>query len=89
MVNQPGFLEHDQWQVQIQAMVQKRAEVYVYSDGLTDQQINAGIAQSLRDIPETVESLLKNFGSDATIAVLPQGPQTIPFLEGSKSHSKA
>jgi nickel-dependent lactate racemase len=81
LVNQPGFMEHDQWQVQIQAMVQKRAEVYVYSDGLTDQQIQQALLNPCRDIPETVERLVRNFGPDATIAALPQGPQTIPFLE--------
>jgi len=82
MVNQPGFLEHDQWQVQIQAMVQKRGEVYVYSDGLTDHQIQQALLNPCGDILETVVSLLKEFGQDATIAVLPHGPQTIPFLEG-------
>ncbi len=39
LISQPGFSVQDQWQVQIQAQIQRRAEVYVYSDGLTDDQI--------------------------------------------------
>jgi hypothetical protein len=63
-------------------MVQKRADVYVYSDGLTDQQITQALLNPCRDIPDTVERLINKFGPNATIAVLPQGPQTIPYLEG-------
>ncbi|HEX9092049.1 MAG TPA: nickel-dependent lactate racemase, partial [Anaerolineales bacterium] len=39
MISKPGFSAQDQWQVQIQAQIQQRADVYVYSDGLTDEQI--------------------------------------------------
>ena len=39
MLRQPGFSAHDQWQVQIQAQIQRHADVYVYSDGLGDDEI--------------------------------------------------
>ena len=35
----PGFLQQDQWQAQIQAQIQLKADVYVYADYLSDAQI--------------------------------------------------
>ena len=43
MISKPGFCAQDQWQVQIQAQIQRRADVYVYSDGLTDEQIERAL----------------------------------------------
>jgi nickel-dependent lactate racemase len=80
MVTQPGFQAHDQWQVQIQAMIQKRARVFVYSDGLTDEQIRGCLFTPCRDISATLQTLRRQYGSDASIAVLPEGPLTIPYL---------
>jgi nickel-dependent lactate racemase len=82
MVLRPGFCAPDQWQVQIQAAIQMQAEVYVYSDGLSDEQIRQALLQPCRDIPATVESLRARVGAGASIAVLPEGPQTIPYLIG-------
>ncbi|MFN8472231.1 MAG: nickel-dependent lactate racemase [Anaerolineae bacterium] len=78
MVAQPGFSEHDQWQVQIQAIIQ--ADVHVYSDGLIDEQIRAALFIPCRSIEATVASLLQRYGANARIAVLPEGPQTVAYL---------
>ncbi|MFN8500050.1 MAG: nickel-dependent lactate racemase [Anaerolineae bacterium] len=80
MVAAPGFSEHDQWQVQLQAIIQLKADVYVYSDGLTDEQIAEALFIPCRDIAATVASLLDRYGPDARIAVLPEGPQTVAYL---------
>ena len=56
MVAQPGFSEQDQWQVQIQAIIQLKAQVYVHSDGLTDTQITDALFTPCRDIEATVAS---------------------------------
>jgi nickel-dependent lactate racemase len=79
----PGFLEQDQWQAQIQAQIQLKAEVYVYSRNLTDEQIRAALLLPCRQIEATVEELRKRYGSQATICVLPEGPLTIPYIESS------
>jgi nickel-dependent lactate racemase len=76
----PGFLEQDQWQAHIQALVQSRAEVYVRSDGLTDDQIRAALLRPCRRIEDTVADLLGAYGRDASICVMPEGPQTIPYI---------
>lgn len=81
LISQPGFSAQDQWQVQIQAQIQKRADVYVYSDGLTDQQIERALFIPCRDIEFTLAQLSKRYGEGARICVLPEGPQLIPYLQ--------
>jgi nickel-dependent lactate racemase len=78
MISQPGFHAQDQWQVQIQAQIQQRADVYVYSNGLSDEQIKQALFSPCRDIERTVADLKEKYGS--RICVLPEGPQTIPYL---------
>jgi nickel-dependent lactate racemase len=76
----PGFLEPDQWQAQIQAHIQLKADVYVKAEGLTDDQVRAALLLPCRSIEETVDELIGRCGPAATICVLPQGPQTIPLI---------
>jgi len=82
-IHTPGFLELDQWEAQVQALVQLKAEVYLYSDGLTDDQIEGSWLKPCRNILATLEKLRAHFGPQAKICVLPEGPQTIPFVGGS------
>lgn len=82
LISQPGFSVQDQWQVQIQAQIQRRAEVYVYSDGLTANQIQQALFLPCRDIEATVAHLQERYGPQARICVMPEGPQLIPYLCG-------
>jgi nickel-dependent lactate racemase len=79
-VTEPGFLEQDQWQAQIQAQIQAYSEVHVFADGLTDEQICAAHLVPCRDVVQTVSLLRSRFGPSATVCVLPEGPLTIPHL---------
>ncbi len=85
LISQPGFSEHDQWQVQIQAQIQLRAQVFVYSDGLSDGQITRALLTPCRDIPATLADLRRRFGPNARVCVLPDGPMTIPYLAPGQS----
>ena len=76
----PGFLKHDQWQAQIQAQIQLKADVYVRTDNLTDKQIRGAHLNPCHTIEETVAALLEKYGPNATICVMPEGPQTIPYV---------
>ncbi len=78
MVARPGFAAADQWQVQIQALIQRHADVFVYSDGLTDTQIAAALLTPCRDIPTTVQKLRVQYGP--RVAVLPEGPYIVPYI---------
>lgn len=78
MIAAPGFEMQDQWQVQIQAQIQQQVDVYVYSDGLTDAQIERAMFTPSRDIAATLQHLMTAKGS--RVAVLPNGPQVIPYV---------
>jgi lactate racemase len=80
MLAQPGFAEQDQWQVQIQALIQLHADVYVYSEGVTDKEIQGALFTPSRDVTETVRGLCARYGENARVCVLPEGPQTIPYV---------
>ena len=82
MIAQPGFSEHDQWQVQIQAQIQLRSEVFVYSDGLTNEQIERALFTPCRDIEQTIDRLQNKYGPETRICVIPKGPQVIPYYAG-------
>src|SRR5205085_916037 len=79
MLSTPGFVRPEQWQAQIQALIQRRAKVLVYSS-LSEEVIRACHLAPCRDIRATVLEGLHRFGSQARVAVLPQGPLTIPYL---------
>ena len=80
LISRPGFSSQDQWQVQIQAQIQLRASVYVYSDGLTDEQIERALFIPCRSIENTLAQLLEKYGPGARICAIPEGPQVIPYL---------
>jgi nickel-dependent lactate racemase len=79
----PGFLKQDQWQAQIQAQIQLKADVYVRTNNLTAEQIRSALLQPCRRIEDTVTELLDRYGPQARICVLPEGPQTIPYIRAS------
>ncbi len=75
----PGFVRPEQWQAQIQALIQRRARVQVFS-ALPPEVIRACHLTPCIDIGEAVRSRLSELGPNARVAVLPQGPLTIPYL---------
>jgi nickel-dependent lactate racemase len=75
MLATPGFVRPEQWQAQIQALVQRKARVLVYSS-LPDEIIRTCHLEPCHDIAAAVAAV----GSNARVAVLPQGPLTIPYL---------
>ena len=79
-LERPGPTQHDQWQVQVQAQIQRRARVMVHASGLTPSQVRAAWLEPVDDISACVAEMLAAAGAEARLAVLPQGPQTIPYL---------
>jgi lactate racemase len=79
MLSTPGFVRPEQWQAQIQALIQRRAEVLVYSS-LNEETIRAAHLAPCKDIAAAVHDRAKKLGPQARVAVLPQGPLTIPYL---------
>jgi lactate racemase len=79
MLSTPGFVRPEQWQAQIQALIQRRAEVLLHSS-LSGDIVRHAFLTPCPDIATTVRDRLKTLGPQARIAVLPQGPLTIPYL---------
>jgi nickel-dependent lactate racemase len=79
MLSTPGFVRPEQWQAQIQALIQRKARVLVHST-LSDATLSAAHLEPCPDIGAQVQSELNRLGPDARVAVLPQGPLTIPYL---------
>jgi lactate racemase len=67
----------DQWQAQIQAKIQAQARVLVRADGVPDDDLRAAHVEPVDDVQAAV---LDAAGPDGRICVLPEGPQTIPYL---------
>jgi len=80
MICAPGYSMPDQWQVQIQAQVQMKAKVLVKNSGLAADAIRAAHFDPIDDVEQAVTCALGAAGPAATLCVLPQGPQTIPYL---------
>jgi len=79
LLNTPGFVRPEQWQAHIQALVQRKANVLVHSS-LADEVVRAAHLTPCHDISATVSELVRANHNGARIAVLPQGPLTIPYL---------
>jgi lactate racemase len=80
MITSPGFARPDQWQVQIQAQIQLKAKVLVKAGGLSERQIRAAQFEPIEDVGSAVRQAMRVAGPMATLCVLPQGPQTVPYL---------
>ena len=76
MIQQPNYERHDQWQAQIQAQIQMKADVYLKSGYLTPQQV----AEAHLKPVDRIEDAIAECGTEARICVLPEGPQTIPYI---------
>jgi lactate racemase len=80
MISAPGYSVPDQWQVQVQAQIQTKADVLVKTGGLRPEEIRAAHFTPIDDIAASVQDTLRRAGPGSTLCVLPQGPQTIPYL---------
>lgn len=83
MINAPGFSEADAWQVQIQAQVQMKARVVVKNSCLSAEALREAHFEQTDDVGRAVREALRGAGPGATLCVLPQGPQTIAYLQPS------
>lgn len=79
MLATPGFVRPEQWQAHIQALIQRKAKVLLYSS-LPDELTKVAFLTPCREIGATVREELDRLGPTARVAALPQGPLTIPYV---------
>ena len=70
----------DTWQIYYQALIQQKANVYIFSDQLDDETIKRALFNPVNDISRLIDELVTKIGPQAKICILPEGPQTIPYL---------
>lgn len=80
MIEDPGFSMFDQWQVQVQALIQLKADCHLYST-LDDATVRQAKFKPLPDLGRSFQDLVAAFGPEARVAVLPYGPLTIPYVK--------
>jgi nickel-dependent lactate racemase len=82
-IRAPGFAAADMWQAQIHALVCEQATVHFYTENLSDEQLQSAFLKPCHDVGRRVHELVGELGMDARICVIPEGPQTIPYIKGS------
>jgi nickel-dependent lactate racemase len=75
----PGFSLYDQWEAQLLAMILLKARVGLYSE-IPGEEVRRAHLEPVRSIAARVSDELARIGPEAPIAVLPEGPMTIPYL---------
>ncbi len=82
MICDPEFCLFDQWQVQVQAMVQLKADCYLFST-LNPEIVKNAKFTPIESVEATLEQLCQQIGPQVRVAVLPLGPLTIPYVRES------
>jgi nickel-dependent lactate racemase len=77
LVRPDGPGELDRWQAQVLGRVLGRAEVWVYSEGLSDRAVRSGLMTPVHDLAAAVGDALARKGDRARLCVLPHGPLTV------------
>lgn len=80
MINDENFSMFDQWEAQVQAMIQLKADCYLYSS-IDEETIRQAKLTPIKDVEHTLQQLMNRYGENARIAVLPLGPLTIPYVK--------
>ncbi len=77
-IQQPGVFTIDQWEIEELVKALKKGRVYLYTDGLDDDDVRDCLVEPVPSVEAGIESALKRHGAGATIAVVPRGPYVIP-----------
>ena len=73
----------DQWQAQVLAEILRKAEVVLFSK-MDRESAEACKLRVADDLQSQLEERISDIGKGARVAVLPDGPLTIPYLSGEE-----
>ncbi|MDD3925656.1 MAG: nickel-dependent lactate racemase [bacterium] len=79
-VREPGEGILDQWEAQLLAVIASHARVALYS-GLAAEEVTQAYMEAIEDMELRLAAEVEALGGRASIAVLPEGPMTIPYIE--------
>ena len=72
-----GPSETDRWQAQVLGRVLRHAAVWMFTDGLTEDEVRAAYLRPVTDVTDAVAEALDGAGPRARLGVLPFGPLTV------------
>jgi nickel-dependent lactate racemase len=75
----PGFSLYDQWEAQLLAMILLKARVGLHSS-IPPGDVRQAHMEPVEDIEAYLQKELQQVGIAAPVAVIPEGPMTIPYL---------
>ena len=81
-IMQKEFFIPDQWCAQETYQILIDKDVWIYSDGLSTEEIKRYHMHPVKSIPETIQTLLAKHGRSARWAVVPDGPMVIIKVTG-------
>ena len=76
----------DQWQVQVLSKILARCRVLLFS-ALAEEEVQRCHLESVRSLQETLEETIRRLGGRPRVAVLPEGPLTIPYVKREGPHA--
>lgn len=71
------FFQIDQWQLEQLIKVLKNGKVVVVSDGLPPEVLEKYYVTTARSLEEALENAFAEYGRDASVAILPEGPYVL------------
>lgn len=77
-IQQPGVFTIDQWEIEELVKALKKGRVYLYTDGLSDEDVRDCLVEPVPSVEAGIARALERHGAAATIAVVPRGPYVIP-----------
>jgi nickel-dependent lactate racemase len=81
-VTAPGFRALDGWEAFLHARLCLHADLHIYCDGLSDEDIRIAMMTRCRDIEARLHELVSAYGP--RLCVMPEGPMTIPYLRAER-----
>jgi nickel-dependent lactate racemase len=74
-----GHPMYDQWEAQLLALIRLKARVGLFSE-IPAEEVRRAHLEPVADLRAALEAELSRVGRDTPVAVLPEGPMTIPYL---------
>jgi lactate racemase len=76
----PGFSLYDQWEAQLLALIVQKARVGLYSE-IPAPEVRRAHLEPVENISSRIRDELSSLKRAGPVAVLPEGPMTIPYCE--------
>lgn len=71
----------DTWQIYFQALIQQKVNVYLFSNKLDSDTIKKTLLNPINDVSSLIDEIVRKIGPKTRLCIMPEGPQTIPYLK--------